>query len=361
MKAKEASAAGAEVLFERRGGAGIITLNRPRALNAVTHSMVRALTLALGEWARDPAISRVIIQAADDRAFSAGGDIRALYALGQSGRHSEALAFWREEYVLNTLIKRYPKPYIALIDGITMGGGVGLAIHGSHRIAGDRFLFAMPEVGIGFFPDVGATWFLPRMPGETGAYLALTGERLKAADGVAFGLATQYVRSTRFPELINALAETESVDNVMKRFSERLGLGAAGVHRAAIDRLFAHDRVEDILLALGKESLSGGPEAGWASASAAIIRSKSPTSLKIALSQVRRGKDMSFADCMRTEFRIVNRIIHGHDFYEGVRAVIIDKDNAPQWRPCELSEVTEAKVKAHLAPLDDSKQELVLP
>ena len=168
---------GERILFERRGAAGLVTLNRPQALNAVTHAMVLALRAQLDRWADDPAITRVVIQAAGDRAFSAGGDIRHLYDLGVAGKREEALQFWRDEYPLNAVIKNYRKPYVALIDGIVMGGGVGVSVHGSHRVAGDRYSFAMPEVGIGFFPDVGATWFLPRLPGELGTYCALTGER----------------------------------------------------------------------------------------------------------------------------------------------------------------------------------------
>src|SRR3979411_1974998 len=185
----------AEILFERRGAAGIVILNRPKALNAVTNDMLRALLRQLAEWQHDGAVTRVIVTAAGERAFSAGGDIRALYELGRAGRQVEALTFWAEEYPLNAMIKRYPKPYVALIDGIVMGGGVGVSVHGSHRVAGDKFLFAMPEVGIGFFPDVGATWFLPRVPGELGTYCAVTGERLKSADGIATGVATQWVPS----------------------------------------------------------------------------------------------------------------------------------------------------------------------
>ncbi|HXZ46210.1 MAG TPA: enoyl-CoA hydratase/isomerase family protein, partial [Pseudolabrys sp.] len=178
-----------DILFERRGAAGIVTLNRPKALNAVTHAMVLALRAQLDRWADDGAVTRVVITAAGDRAFSAGGDIRALYDLGKAGRQGEALQFWRDEYPLNALIKNFRKPYVALIDGIAMGGGVGVSVHGSHRVAGDRFSFAMPEVGIGFFPDVGATWFLPRMPGEIGAYCALTGDRFGIGDGLAAGIA----------------------------------------------------------------------------------------------------------------------------------------------------------------------------
>src|SRR5215468_5783625 len=194
-----------EILLSRRGAAGIVTLNRPAALNAVTRAMVRTLREALESWRHDGAVSRIIVTAAGGRAFSAGGDLRALYEAGRAGRQEESIAFWREEYALNAAIKNYPKPYVALIDGIVMGGGVGISLHGSHRVAGEQFQFAMPEVGIGFFPDVGATWFLPRLPGQTGAHCALTGERLRVADGLAAGVATHHVAGARFPDLIDAL------------------------------------------------------------------------------------------------------------------------------------------------------------
>jgi enoyl-CoA hydratase len=299
-----------------------------------------------------------VIVTAAPRAFSAGGDIRALYDLGKAGRHSEALHFWRDEYALNTLIKRYPKPYVALIDGIVMGGGVGVSIHGSHRVAGDKFQFAMPEVGIGFFPDVGATWFLPRLPGELGTYCALTGERMRNADAVAAGVATQYVSSARFPELIEALAGTVPVDAVVSAFAEKLGIGPISVYRQAIDRLFVGGSVEAIIQALDREAISRSSEAGWAGATSAGIRGKSPTSLKLALAQLRRGKEWTFTDCMKAEYRIVSRIIYRHDFYEGVRAVIIDKDNAPRWKPERLAQVEDADVESYFAPLD---AELELP
>ena len=206
--------------------------------------MVRALTRQLQEWRDDPSITRVVLTAAGGRAFSAGGDIRALYDAGTTGRYDEMLAFYGEEYVLNTIIKHYPKPYVALIDGIVMGGGVGVSVHGSHRVAGDRFSFAMPEVSIGFFPDVGATWFLPRLPGELGAYCALTGERLNAADGVAATIATHRVASSRFGDLADALCGAVSVDATLAAFAEPAGEGKLALRRGAIDRLFQGDRVE---------------------------------------------------------------------------------------------------------------------
>ena len=341
-----------DILFERRGAAGIVTLNRPKALNAVTHEMVRALARQLEAWASDAAVTRVVITAAGERAFSAGGDIRALYELGRAGRQAEMLTFWRDEYPINTVIKRYPKPYVALIDGIVMGGGVGVSVHGSHRVAGDRFSFAMPEVGIGFFPDVGATWFLPRMPGELGTWAGLTGDRLKTADAIAAGIATHHVRSERFADLADALCGNIPVDAVLGAFAEPAGEGTA--HRAAIDRLFAGDRVEDILDRLDAETGDA-----WAAATAATIRTKSPLSLKIALAQVRRGRDWSFEQCMRAEFRIVSRIVHGHDFYEGVRAAIVEKDNAPRWEPAALADAADADVERHFASL--AADELVLP
>jgi enoyl-CoA hydratase len=343
----------AEILFERRGTAGLVTLNRPQALNAVTLGMVRAYTRQLREWQRDPAITRIVLAAAGGRAFSAGGDIRALYDAGTGGRHEAMLAFYGEEYVLNTMIKHYPKPYVSLIDGIVMGGGVGLSVHGSHRVAGDRFSFAMPEVSIGFFPDVGATWFLPRLPGELGTYCALTGARL-GADDAATTVATHRVQSARLPELADALCGAVSVDATLAAFAGLAGEGKAqsklAASRAAIDRLLKGDRVEDILDALDAEA-SGGRDAEFAKTTAAAIRLKSPTSLKLALAQMRAGAALSFEACMQTEFRIVSRVIHGHDFYEGVRAVIVDKDNAPRWRPATLAEVPDAEIARHFAPL----------
>jgi enoyl-CoA hydratase len=353
------SSPGGDILFERRGAAGLVTLNRPKALNAVTHTMVLALRAQLANWAEDPAITRMIVTAAGERAFSAGGDIRALYDLGRAGRHNEALQFWRDEYPLNAAIKNFRKPYVALIDGIVMGGGVGVSVHGSHRVAGDRFSFAMPEVGIGFFPDVGATWFLPRMPGELGVYCALTGERFGVADACAAGIATQHIPSVRFPALLDGLTGTTAVDAVLAAFAEPAGEGPIITRRAVIDRLFAADRVEGILSALDCEAALNSTDSEWAGKTATTIRTKSPLSLKIALAQVRRGKNWDFDACMRAEFRIVSRIIQGHDFYEGVRAVIVDKDNKPIWNPASLAAVCDADVERHFSSVAGG--ELVLP
>ncbi len=347
----------ADILFERRGAAGLVTLNRPKALNAVTHEMVRALRRQLDAWMDDGAVSRVIVTANGERAFSAGGDIRALYDQGRAGKQAEALIFFAEEYSLNNFIKRYPKPYVSLIDGIVMGGGVGISIHGSHRVAGDKYQFAMPEVGIGFFPDVGATWALPRLPGKIGTYLALTGERLKTADGVSAGAATHHVRSDRFPDLRDALCGAVPVDAVLAAFAEPQAGGEVARLQPEIDRLFACATIEDMLAGLDREA--GGVEhAAWAKKTADTMRTKSPLSLKIALEQMKRGAQCAFDECMRLEFRIVSRVVYGHDLYEGVRAVIVDKDNTPRWQPPSIAAVTEAEVARHFAPL--GKDELVL-
>jgi enoyl-CoA hydratase len=347
-----------DILFERRGAAGLVTLNRPQALNAVSLGMVRALTRQLAEWESDPAIARVIVTSNDSRAFSAGGDLRALYDLGRAGRYEEALGYFREEYALNARIKGYRKPYVSLIDGIVMGGGVGISVHGSHRVAGDKFMFAMPEVGIGFFPDVGATFFLPRLPAALGIYCALTGERLDAADAVAAGVATHRVPSAQFPDLIETLCRALPLDASLAACARPAAGGPVVSRGRAIATLFTGERVDDILAALDATGAAGGTDAAFASAAAALIRTKSPTSLKVTLAQMQRGSALDFAECMRTELRIVSRVVRGHDFYEGVRAVIIDKDQAPRWQPSTLAAVSAAEVERHFAPL---ASELELP
>jgi enoyl-CoA hydratase len=347
-----------EILFERRGVAGVVILNRPQALNAVTFGMVGGLTRQLTLWEGDAAVTRVVVTAAGGRAFSAGGDLRALFDAARAGQYQAALNYWRTEYTLNALIKRYRKPYVSLIDGIVMGGGAGISIHGSHRVAGDGFAFAMPEVGIGFIPDVGATWFLPRLPGELGLYCALTGERLGPADAVAAGVATHRIASERFSDLLAGLCGNVPVDALLGAFAEPAGEGPLAARRPLIDRLFTGDTVEGILAALDAAATGQGADAEFARLTAASIRLKSPTSLKIALAQLRRGRTLDFAECMRSEFRIVSRLVRGHDLYEGIRSVIIDKGQAPQWRPSSLAAVSAADVERYFEPQTD---ELALP
>ena len=346
----------AEVLCERRGAAGLVTLNRPQALNAITHRMVLTIRRALDEWAGDSEITRVVVIAAGDRAFCAGGDIRHLYDLGRAKRHQEALQFWRDEYALNVRIKRYPKPYVSLIDGIVIGGGVGISLHGSQRVAGDRYQFAMPEVGIGFFPDVGATYALPRLPDRTGVYLALTGDRVRSADALALGLATHAVSSGALSEAKEALVAGEPVEETLARVSRDPGPAPLAGERETIAACFSQASVPAILSSLDSAASRGS---AFAQKAVAIVRAKSPTSLVIALEQMRRGGGLEFEDAMRTEFRIVCRVIGGHDFYEGVRAAIIDKDGAPRWRPARLEEVdAAATIEGHFAGLGPAELEL---
>ncbi|HLA20175.1 MAG TPA: enoyl-CoA hydratase/isomerase family protein [Pseudolabrys sp.] len=340
-----------EILFERRGVAAIVTLNRPQALNALSRVMVLALRAQLDGWAADAAVKRVVIQAAGGRAFCAGGDIREIYDLHKAGRIEEAIDFWRHEYPLNAAIKHYPKPYIALVDGLVMGGGVGVSMHGALRVAGDRLSFAMPEVGIGFFPDVGATYLLPRLPGKTGTYLALTGSRVGPADAMALGVATHRVATARFPELLEALCENDDAATTLDAFSMDAGSAPLAPHRALIDRAFAGANVEAILAALEREGTGSGDDAAFARAQAAVIRTKCPLSLKIALEQMRRGPKLDFNEAMRTEFRILSRVARETNFYEGIRAAVLDKDNPPRWNPPSLAQVSEAAVAAHFAPL----------
>jgi enoyl-CoA hydratase len=337
----------AEILFERRGAAGVVTLNRPQALNALSYSMVLALRAQLRDWEGDGAIARVVIRAAGDRAFCAGGDIRALYDLHKTGRTDEAVDFWRKEYPLNAAIRDYPKPYVALVDGICMGGGVGVSMHGAYRVAGDRFSFAMPEVGIGFFPDVGATYLLPRLPDRTGTYLALTGNRLGPDDACALGLATHRVPSAKLGPLTEALCADEPVEALLAAHAVAPGGAPLAQHRAVIERAFAGETVEAVLAALDREAAGSA----FAREQATLIRSKCPLSLKIAHEQMQRGGSLDMHEAMRTEFRIVSRVARGYNFYEGVRATVLDKDNTPRWRPASLAEVSAMDVAGYFAPL----------
>ena len=337
-----------DILFEKRGAIGLITLNRPKALNALTHGMAVAMHAQLKVWATDDAVRTVVIQGAGERAFCAGGDIRALYDSGKAGTHY-IFDFYRDEYLLNAYIKHYPKPYIALIRGIVMGGGVGVSLHGSHRVADESTLFAMPETGIGLFPDVGGSFFLPRMVGETGMYLGLTGARLKAGDAVGAGVATHFVPAAKRDALLVALANGMEPDAALRKFSETVEYVPLSDHGDEIDKIFAAPTVEAVLARLDYNG------SDWALETAKTIRAKSPIATKLAFRQIREGAGLDFDDCMRMEFRMVNRVIAGHDFYEGVRATIIDKDGAPKWQPAALAEVSGADIDAYFAPLGEKE------
>ena len=338
-----------EILIEKRSRLGLITLNRPEALNALTLAMVRSMRAALDCWVSDPEIASVAIRGAGTKAFCAGGDILSIYAQKQAGRAEDSLIFWAEEYALNRVIKRYPKPCLALIDGIVMGGGVGVSIHGSHRVAGERFQFAMPEVGIGFFPDVGATYVLPRLPWRTGYYLGLTGKRIGRGSAAVLGIVTHSVAGARFDAILDALAAGGAPHRVL--ISEAVPHDEAPelAHAGTIAQCFGGENVEAILAALDDFAAKG---AAFAAEAAAEIRAKSPTSLKVTLEALRRARDLEFEDALKLEYRICRRIIQGHDFYEGIRAQVIDKDRNPRWQPDTLSGVSTETVAAHFVELD---------
>ena len=342
-----------EVLVEKRGCGGFLTLNRPKALNALNLNMVRLIAAALDDWERDDSIARVVVTGAGGRAFCAGGDIRLLYEQGKAGDHAAQLAFWREEYQLNRRIKRYAKPYIALVDGIVMGGGVGVSAHGARLIAGEGFAFAMPEVGIGFFPDVGASYLLPRLPHRAGLYLALTGARMGAGDALALGLAHALVASSRLGELATALEDRQEIDAIVSQFALPAPASPLiGAERADREIALAIRRQREIIAALGEAAGAGSP---FARTALEAMLTKSPTSQAVALRQMQTGGALSFEEAIAMEFRIVSRICRGHDFYEGVRAVIVDKDNKPQWRPNAPEEVSRADVDAYFAPLGEDE------
>ena len=337
-----------DILFEIEGAAGRATLNRPRALNALTLDMARRLDATLAAWADDARVVGVVIQGTGGRAFCAGGDVRDLYdAMGRAGDPLIA-AFYRDEYTLNHRIKTYAKPYVALIDGVVMGGGVGVSVHGSHRVVTENALFAMPETGIGFFPDVGGSWFLPRMPGAIGMYLGLTGARLGAADALYCGFATHHVPRARLADTAGALAAADSpgaVGAALAALGEEPGEAPLRAHGDAIDRCFTADSVEAIVAALEAEA------GDWARETLTALAAKSPTSLKVTHRLIRGGAALDFAEAMRVEFRLSQRFCAAHDFREGVRAAVIDKDRGPDWRPARLDAVSAAAVDAYFAPL----------
>ena len=336
-----------DILAGIAGRIGHLSLNRPKALHALTLPMVRAMNTALLAWRDDPAVGAVVIDHAEGRGFCAGGDIAflrdsALNDGGESGRR-----FFYEEYQLNHLILTYPKPVIAFMDGITMGGGVGISGPATYRIATEATRLAMPETGIGLFPDVGGGWYLSRLAGRLGQYLALTGARLDGADCLWAGLATHYLPSAALTEAKQALiADPDAAAAIMHRLSVVPPPAKIATQSADIDRLFASDRYEDVLTAL---TADGGE---WATATLAMLRTKSPQTCKVALRQLRDSLHCEdFAANMAMEYRIGSRVLVRPDFAEGVRAVIIDKDHAPKWNPPTPEAVTEDLLEAIFAPL----------
>jgi enoyl-CoA hydratase len=337
-----------DVLLRTNGALGRITLNRPKAINALSLEMVRQIQVALDQLEADPAIEAVLFDGAGDRGFCAGGDIVALHRSAVDGT-DEARIFWTEEYALNARIASFRKPVVAIMDGIVMGGGIGLAGHATHRLATERLVSAMPEVGIGFAPDVGASWIFSRTPGELGTHLALTGSRLGAVDAIAAGLADHVVAVGALPALIEALAsgDIEGAIDRAAAVAVEVPDGELDGSRAWIAAAYAHDRAEDIVAALQARE-----EPAAHDAAKRILRA-SPTSVKVTLRELRTAAALtSLEAALREELRVSCGLL-GADFAEGVRAQVIDKDRQPTWQPSRLEDVGDAAVERCFAPLGD--------
>ncbi|MGW5366949.1 enoyl-CoA hydratase/isomerase family protein [Streptomyces sp. NPDC004009] len=343
------------VLFHTTGRAAHITLNRPRALNALNHEMVRRIDDALGRWERDPAVETVVITGAGERGLCAGGDIRSIHDDARDGDGSASAAFWRDEYRLNARIARYPKPYVAVMDGIVMGGGVGLSAHGSVRIVTERSRIAMPETGIGFVPDVGGTYLLALTPGELGTHLALTGAQIGAGDALLCGLADHFIPTAALPGFIDDLAEMP-VRDALARHVQPPPQGELAGKRDWIDSCYAADTVEEIVDRLLAD---GGRDAKEA---AETLLAKSPTALKVTLAALARARRLGPLErVLDQEYRVSCAALRHPDLVEGIRAQVIDKDRDPHWLPATLVEVTHADVERFFAPLGDRELGLAGP
>jgi len=326
-----------DTIIERQGGLARFVLNRPKAHNALTHDQVLLLADRLAAWEGDSGVVAVVIEGDGHKSFCAGGDIRALYDHVTAGRVDVVPSFFGDEYRLNRQINIYSKPYVALLDGIVMGGGAGVSINGRYRVATERTLFAMPETAIGFYPDVGGTYFLPRLPGATGLYLALTGNRLHAADTYHTGLATHYVHSAELDALRTALAaaaDAEGIAAVLDRFHRDPGPSPLAEKQWVIDRTFGKETLPEILAALEAD------ENPWARHALAVIRSRSPSAVVVAFTAARQGRGLDFDACLRLEYRLSLQVALTRDFIEGIRAVIVDKDQAPRWSPAQIESVS---------------------
>jgi len=331
-----------EVEVRVEGVCGRLTLNRPSALNSLTLTMVRALKAALRQWMEDPAVEFILLDGAGERGLSAGGDIRALYDAARSGHLEEAAAFFREEYELNSLIASYSKPYIALMDGIVMGGGIGISAHGSLRVVTERSTLAMPETRIGFIPDVGGTYLLAMAPHELGTYAALTASRFGAADAFLLGLSDLFIPSNEIPTVIAGLTLCRSAQDaheLLRSKSTIPPLGSLELQRAWIRRCFSRQTIEEILNSLDEEAND------MAQRAAAEIRKNSPMTLKVtlrALREARQKADLGYS--LQQEYNLAMACLQHPDFLEGVRAAVIDKDQQPRWRPADPSRVTSEQV-----------------
>lgn len=344
--------AGDDLIVRVEGRVGRVTLNRPKSLNALTYEMASELEAALRRWATDASVAMVMVDAAGDRAFCAGGDIQDLYACGRAGGFDYGRRFWADEYRLNAFIAKYPKPYVAVMDGIVMGGGVGISAHGSHRVVTERTVLAMPECSIGLIPDVGASWRLAHAPGHVGDYIGLTGVRLGPGDAIYAGFADQFVRAARLEELKKALAGTGDPAAIAD-FAEIPPEGALAGHRREIDAAFGRGDVLAVIAALDAE----GSE--WAGKTLAAIRRGSPLSVACAFEIIRRAREAAgIEDALAMEYRFASRCMERGDFLEGIRAAVIDKDRKPVWSHARLEDVTGEEVVSMLAPADGGDPEL---
>ena len=347
----------AEILFEIKDGLGLMTLNRPKALNALSHGMILEMERVMPQWEKNPAVKAVVLRGSGDRAFCAGGDVAGLYReMRDNPSGTVRRDFFRDEYVVNRRIYRFAKPWISLIDGIDMGGGVGLSVHGSHSVASEKFLFAMPETTIGLFPDVGGGYFLSRLPGALGTFLALTSHRLKAADAQWAGIVDAYVPSAAMNELQAALGAADlsgpdanrKVDAVIARFAADPGMPTLPAMMPDIDRCFSAETLQEIVDKLRKHP------GDWAQKQLAALMKLSPISMAITLEQLKRCANRSFEDSMTIEYRMSQNCMRpDHDFFEGVRALLIDKDQKPRWNPPTIEGVTQAMIEAHFKPVSN--------
>jgi enoyl-CoA hydratase len=313
------------VIARREGAAGTILMNRPRALNALDQGMIEGIAATLTQFRADPAVGLVVLEGAGGRAFCAGGDVRRIRELALAGDAAGIEAFFAAEYTMNRAIAEFPRPWISLIDGVCMGGGIGVSVHGSHRVVTEHALLAMPETAIALFPDVGTSFVLPRLPGALGMYLALTGARLKGAEAVEAGLATHFVPRARLPALREALLSGDAA--AVERFAAEVAPGPIAARRAAIDRCFGQSSLAGIRDALDAE----GDD--WAAEQLATLARMSPTSLAVTFELLTRGATMDLPSCLATELALTRTVTRHPDFAEGVRAVLVDKDNAPRWAP----------------------------
>jgi enoyl-CoA hydratase len=346
-----ATEAESDLIVRREGTAGIIRLNRPKALNAMTYEMSQGIDAALDRFETDPAVSVVILEGAGERGLCAGGDIRGLYESSRAGGDLGKV-FWRQEYVMNARISKYPKPYVAFMDGLVMGGGVGLSAHARHRVVTEKTRLAMPEVGLGFFPDVGGTWLLPRSPGEIGTYFGLTGQTMNGPDAIFSRFADAVVSSAELPALREALTEvrpgitSNEVDKIVASFATGETAGPIAARKEDIDRWFAHDRMEDIFAELQRD----GSE--LAQSTLKTLIEKSPRGMVVTLKLLRLARNaVSLEECLVREYRAALEVFRSDDFREGVRAAVIDKDRNPKWSPPRVEDVTTEMLAPYFAEI----------